>query len=471
MIKKTLACAIVVALAGCGESTPTKTEQTVKTAEVKAAVNYPETKKGNVVDEYFGEKVADPYRWLEDDMSDETAQWVKAENDVTFSYLKNIPYRDELKTTLEKLMNYEKVTAPFKEGEYTYFYKNDGLQNQYVVYRKKGDSEAEVFLDPNTFSSDGTTSMSGLTFTEDGTLAAYQISEGGSDWRKIIIIDTATKQPIEEALVDVKFSGISWLGNEGFYYSSYDKPKGSELSAKTDQHKVYYHKLGTAQADDQLVYGGTEAQKHRYIGADVTRDNRYLIIAASTSTSGNKLFIKDLTKPDSELVTILDNTDSDTSIIDNDGSKLYLVTNLNAPNKRVVTVDAADPSPENWQDLIPETDNVLSLSKGGDYFFAKYMVDAISQVKQYDKSGKLVRDISLPGVGTAYGFSGKHDAETLYYSFTNYTTPGNTYSFDVESGKSDVYRKSGAKFNSEEYISEQVFYTSKDGTKVPMIIS
>ena len=471
MIKKTLACAIVVALAGCGESTPTKTEQTVKTAEVKAAVNYPETKKGNVVDEYFGEKVADPYRWLEDDMSDETAQWVKAENDVTFSYLKKIPYRDELKTTLEKLMNYEKVTAPFKEGEYTYFYKNDGLQNQYVVYRKKGDSEAEVFLDPNTFSSDGTTSMSGLTFTEDGTLAAYQISEGGSDWRKIIIIDTATKQPIEEALVDVKFSGISWLGNEGFYYSSYDKPKGSELSAKTDQHKVYYHKLGTAQADDQLVYGGTEAQKHRYIGADVTRDNRYLIIAASTSTSGNKLFIKDLTKPNSELVTILDNTESDTSIIDNDGSKLYLVTNLNAPNKRVVTVDAADPSPENWQDLIPETDNVLSLSKGGDYFFAKYMVDAISQVKQYDKSGKLVRDISLPGVGTAYGFSGKHDAQTLYYSFTNYTTPGNTYSFDVESGKSDVYRKSGAKFNSEEYISEQVFYTSKDGTKVPMIIS
>lgn len=471
MIKKTLACAIVVALAGCGESTPTKTEQTVKTAEVKAAVNYPETKKGNVVDEYFGEKVADPYRWLEDDMSDETAQWVKAENDVTFSYLKNIPYRDELKTTLEKLMNYEKVTAPFKEGEYTYFYKNDGLQNQYVVYRKKGDSEAEVFLDPNTFSSDGTTSMSGLTFTEDGTLAAYQISEGGSDWRKIIIIDTATKQPIEEALVDVKFSGISWLGNEGFYYSSYDKPKGSELSAKTDQHKVYYHKLGTAQADDQLVYGGTEAQKHRYIGADVTRDNRYLIIAASTSTSGNKLFIKDLTKPDSKLVTILDNTDSDTSIIDNDGSKLYLVTNLNAPNMRVVTVDAADPRPENWQDLIPETDNVLSISKGGDYFFAKYMVDAISQVKQYDKSGKLVRDISLPGVGTAYGFSGKHDAQTLYYSFTNYTTPGNTYSFDVESGKSDVYRKSGAKFNSEEYISEQVFYTSKDGTKVPMIIS
>ncbi|NHH88701.1 prolyl oligopeptidase family serine peptidase [Pseudoalteromonas sp. MB47] len=471
MIKKTLACAIVVALAGCGESTPTKTEQTVKTAEVKAAVKYPETKKGNVVDEYFGEKVADPYRWLEDDMSDETAQWVKAENDVTFSYLKNIPYRDELKTTLEKLMNYEKVTAPFKEGEYTYFYKNDGLQNQYVVYRKKGDSEAEVFLDPNTFSSDGTTSMSGLTFTEDGTLAAYQISEGGSDWRKIIIIDTATKQPIEEALVDVKFSGISWLGNEGFYYSSYDKPKGSELSAKTDQHKVYYHKLGTSQADDQLIYGGTEAQKHRYIGAEVTRDNRYLIIAASTSTSGNKLFIKDLTKPDSELVTILDNTDSDTSIIDNDGSKLYLVTNLNAPNMRVVTVDATDPSPENWQDLIPETDNVLSISKGGDYFFAKYMVDAISQVKQYDKSGKLVRDISLPGVGTAYGFSGKHDAQTLYYSFTNYTTPGNTYSFDVESGKSEVYRKSGAKFNSEEYISEQVFYTSKDGTKVPMIIS
>lgn len=474
MIKKTLVSAIVLALMGCSESPSSasnKTQSNAVETTKEASLNYPETKKGNVVDTYFGEQVADPYRWLEDDMSAETAKWVNQQNSVTFSYLDNIPYRDKLKASLEKLMNYEKITAPFTEGKYTYFYKNDGLQNQYVLYRKQGDGEAEVFLDPNTFSEDGTTSMSGLTFTEDGSLAAYQISEGGSDWRKIVIIDTETKEPVEQDLMDVKFSGISWLGNEGFYYSSYDKPKGSELSAKTDQHKVYFHKLGTAQSTDELIYGGIEAEKHRYIGASVTRDNRYLVISASVSTSGNKLFIKDLTKPDSQLVTILEHTDSDTSLLDNNGRQLFFVTNLNAPNKKVVTVDAADPTPDNWQDLIPETDNVLSMSKGGDYFFAKYMVDAISKVKQFNKSGKLVREISLPGVGSARGFSGKKENDTLYYSFANYTTPGTTYAFDVNSGESSVYRKSGAKFDSAAYTSEQVFYTSKDGTQVPMIIS
>lgn len=472
MLKKVLACAVIAALSGCSNMPVNKSEKEVITKnETKQQLTYPETKKGAVVDIYFDEKVADPYRWLEDDMSDETAHWVETQNNTTFSYLDNIPYRDTLKASLERLMNYEKVTAPFTEGKYTYFYKNDGLQNQYVLFRKLGDGEIEVFLDPNTFSDDGTTSMSGLTFSEDGSLAAYQISEGGSDWRKIIIIDTETKQPIEENLVDVKFSGISWLANEGFYYSSYDKPKGSELSAKTDQHKVYFHKLGTAQSTDELVYGGTDDEKHRYIGASVTRDNRYLLISASVSTSGNKLFIKDLSKPESKLTTILEHTESDTYLLDNDGSKLFLVTNLNAPNKKVVTVDAANPTPDQWQDLIAETDNVLSMSKGGDYFFAKYMVDAISKVQQFDKSGELVREISLPGVGTARGFSGKKQSDTLYYSFANYTTPGNTYSFNVKTGKSEVYRKSGAQFDSEQYTSEQVFYASKDGTKVPMIIS
>ncbi|MDN3377566.1 MULTISPECIES: prolyl oligopeptidase family serine peptidase [unclassified Pseudoalteromonas] len=472
MLKKVLACAVIAALSGCSDMPVNKSEKEVITKnETTQQLTYPETKKGAVVDIYFDEKVADPYRWLEDDMSDETAHWVETQNNTTFSYLDTIPYRDTLKASLEKLMNYEKVTAPFIEGKYTYFYKNDGLQNQYVLFRKLGDGEAEVFLDPNTFSDDGTTSMSGLTFSEDGSLAAYQISEGGSDWRKIIIINTGTKQPVEENLVDVKFSGISWLANEGFYYSSYDKPKGSELSAKTDQHKVYFHKLGTAQSSDELVYGGTDDEKHRYVGASVTRDNRYLLISASVSTSGNKLFIKDLSKPDSQLTTILEHTESDTYLLDNDESKLFLVTNLNAPNKKVVTVDATNPTPDHWQDLIAETDNVLSMSKGGDYFFAKYMVDAISKVQQFDKSGELVREISLPGVGTARGFSGKKQSDTLYYSFANYTTPGNTYAFNVKTGASDVYRKSGAQFDSEQYTSEQVFYSSKDGTKVPMIIS
>lgn len=452
MFKQTLACAVLVALSGCSEPTNTVTNKEAKAPMSQAnSVNYPVTKKGNVVDNYFGETLADPYRWLEDDMSAETASWVKAQNKVTFSYLEQIPYRDKLKQRLEKLMNYEKIGAPFTEGDYTYFYKNDGLQNQYVLYRSKEGGDVEVFLDPNTFSDDGTTSMSGLSFSKDGSLLAYQISQGGSDWRKIIIIDTQTKEQVEQALVDVKFSGIDWLGNEGFYYSSYDKPEGSELSAKTDQHKVYYHTLGSDQATDKLVFGATDEQKHRYVGADVTHDGRYLLISASTSTSGNKLFIKDLTQKDSEFVTIVGNTDSDTSVIDNEGSKLFLVTNLNAPNQKVVTVDAADPGPQNWQDFIPETKNVLKLTKGGDTFFANYMVDAISKVKQYNKKGELIRDITLPGVGTAGGFSGKKEQTTLYYSFTNYKTPGTTYTFDVTTGESGVYRKSGVDFNSDDY--------------------
>ncbi|MFP3350472.1 prolyl oligopeptidase family serine peptidase [Pseudoalteromonas sp. SIMBA_153] len=472
MLKKTLTCAVVIALAGCSQPAENTTQNEVKTA-MKAvnSLDYPETKKGAVVDTYFGETVADPYRWLEDDMSDETAQWVKTQNKLTFSYLEQVPYRDTLKQRLEKLMNYEKISAPFTEGDYTYFYKNDGLQNQYVLYRSKDGGEAEVFLDPNTFSEDGTTSMSGLSFSEDGSLLAYQISEGGSDWRKIIVIDTETKKQVEQALVDVKFSGVSWLANDGFYYSSYDKPEGSELSAKTDQHKVYYHKLGQDQDEDTLVFGDTAEQKHRYVGAKATKDGRYLFISASVSTSGNKLFIKDLTKPDSGFVTVVGNTDSDTSVIDNEGSKLFLVTNLNAPNKKVVTVDASNPQPENWQDFIPETENVLNVTLGGNTFFANYMVDAISKVKQYNKKGELIREISLPGVGTASGFGGKQEQTTLYYSFTNYKTPGTTYSFDVQSGESKVYRKSGIDFNSDNYTSEQVFYTSKDGTKVPMIIT
>lgn len=472
MLKKTLTCAVVIALAGCSQPAENITQNEVKTA-MKAvnSLDYPETKKGAVVDTYFGETVADPYRWLENDMSDETAQWVKKQNKLTFSYLEQVPYRDTLKQRLEKLMNYEKISAPFTEGDYTYFYKNDGLQNQYVLYRSKDGGEAEVFLDPNTFSEDGTTSMSGLSFSEDGSLLAYQISEGGSDWRKIIVIETETKEQVEQALVDVKFSGVSWLANDGFYYSSYDKPEGSELSAKTDQHKVYYHKLGQDQGEDTLVFGDTAEQKHRYVGAKATKDGRFLFISASVSTSGNKLFIKDLTKPDSEFVTVVGNTDSDTSVIDNEGSKLFLVTNLNAPNKKVVTVDASNPQPENWQDFIPETENVLNVTLGGNTFFANYMVDAISKVKQYNKKGELIREISLPGVGTASGFGGKKEQTTLYYSFTNYKTPGTTYSFDVQSGESKVYRKSGIDFNSDNYTSEQVFYTSKDGTKVPMIIT
>jgi len=432
-------------------------------------LNYPETKKGETVDVYFDTKVADPYRWLEDDKSAETGAWVKAQNVVTYDYLSKIPFREALKSRMEKLWNYEKIGAPTKEGNYTYYSKNNGLQNQSVLYRKDAKGVETVFLDPNTFSKKGTTSLGGVDFSEDGSKVAYSISEGGSDWRKVILMDAESKKILEDTLVDVKFSGISWKGNEGFYYSSYDKPKGSELSAKTDQHKLYFHKLGTSQKEDKVIFG--LSQKRRYVGGSVTEDNRFLVISAANSTYGNELHIQDLTKPDAPIITIIDNFDSDNNVIENEGDTLFIETDLNAPNKRIISVNVNNPKPENWKDFIPETENVLSPTTGGGYFFANYMKDAVSVIKQYDYSGKLVREVQLPGVGTAAGFGAKKAEKTLYYTFTNYTTPSSIFAFEPTSGKSEVYQKPKVDFRGEDYVSTQVFYTSKDGTKIPMIIT
>lgn len=434
-------------------------------------VNYPETTKKTVVDTLFGTEIIDNYRWLEDDKSAETENWVKAQNEVTFDYLKNIPYREALKNRLSELWNYEKVGTPFKEGVYTYFYKNNVLQNQSVVYRQKDNGEPEVFLDPNTFSEDGSTSLGGLSFSEDGKTAAYSISESGSDWRKVIIIDVESKNVKEDTLVDVKFSGVSFYKNEGFYYSSYDKPKGSELSAKTDQHKLYYHKLGTSQKDDVVIFGEKPSEKHRYVGGSVTEDNAYLVITAAVSTSGNKLFIKDLSNPKSELITILNNTNSDTHVLDNHRTNLYLQTNLNAPNQKVVTVDVSNPTPENWKDFIPQTENVLNCTSGAGFLFADYMVDAVTKMLQYDFNGKMIREVKLPGLGSAGGFSGKKDAKELYFSFTNYNTPSSSFKFNPTNGEYKSYWKPSINFNSDDYESKQVFYTSKDETKIPMMIT
>ena len=435
-------------------------------------MKYPNTKKVDSVDTYFGIKIQDPFRWLEDDRSPETENWVKEQNKTTFNYLDKIPFRKELKKRLEQLWNFEKLGSPFKEGDYVYFFKNDGLQNQNVLYRKKGEeAQAEVFLDPNSFSEDATTSLAGINFSKDGSIAAYSISEGGSDWRKVIVINAENKSIVEDTLVDIKFSGVSWRGNEGFFYSSYDKPEGSELSAKTDQHKLYYHKLGTPQKSDEVVFGGIPEEKHRYVGGYVTEDDRYLVVSAAVSTSGNKLFIKDLTQPESELMTILDTTDSDSQIIDNVGSKLFILTNRNAPNKKVVTVEAENPTPEHWTDLIPETQNVLSVGTGGGYFFAEYMVDAISKVYQYNNQGKMLRQIALPGLGSAGGFGGKKKETELYFSFTNYNNPESIYKLDIRTGDYSLYWKPEIDFKPEDYVSTQVFYPSKDGTKIPMMIT
>jgi len=469
--KISLASALLLAItvSGCGQ---TNTQMSsANTTLVAKTLTYPVTQKGDVVDEYFGTQVADPYRWLEDDMSADTADWVKAQNKTTHGYLNQIPYREKIEKRLSTLLDYEKVGMPFIEGDYSYFYKNDGLQNQYVLYRQKEGSEPEVFLDPNSFSENGTVSLASIEFSEDGSLAVYLISEGGSDWRKARVINTATKEVIEEELVDIKFSGLSWVGNTGFYYSSYDKPKGSQLSAKTDQHKLYFHKLGTAQQQDTLVFGGSDAQKHRYVGGTVTTDSRYLLISAAVSTSGNRLFLKDLSNPKSELVTILDDTSSDTYLLDSNGDDLLFITNLNAANKRIVKAQASNPSPENWIDIIPETENVLSVSTAGGYLFAKYMKDATSLIQQYDLQGKKIRDIALPEVGTASGFGGKKDQQDIYFSFSNQKTPSTIFKLNVDSGKSTVHEKSKVQFNSDDFESKQVFYTSKDGTKIPMIIT
>lgn len=440
---------------------------TAQTSSGEHTSMYPETKKTDVVDVYFGQSVADPYRWLEDDMASDTEAWVKSQASYTETYLSKIPFREEIKNQLKEIWNYERVGAPYKEGEYTYFSKNDGLQAQSVIYRTDKNGKTEVFLDPNTFSKDGTTSLAGLSFNKSGKLAAYSISEGGSDWNKIIILDVVKNKVIDQTIQDVKFSGASWLGEEGFFYSSYDKPEGSALSAKTDTQKVYFHKLGTDQKEDELIIGG-EDFKRRYMNVGVSDDERYLILSAANATNGNELYIKKIGSK-SDFVPIQTGYDYNTNFIDSKGDTLYLLTDKGAPNQRVVTANIN--SPTKWTDLIKETNDVLGISTGGGYLFASYIKDAVSVVKQYDYSGKLVREITLPGKGSAGGFYGKAKDKDLYYSFSNYITPGTTYKFNVESGKSEVYYKPNVKFDADNYVSEQVFYTSKDGTKVPMIIS
>jgi prolyl oligopeptidase len=432
---------------------------------------YPQTRKVDTTTTYFGTKVADPYRWLENDQAADTKAWVQEENKVTQDYLGKIPYREAIRQRLTKLWNYEKYSAPTKEGRYTYFSKNTGLQSQYVMYRQLGTGTPEVFLDPNTFSKDGTTSLAGINFTQDGSLAAYQISEGGSDWRKVIVLKTSDKSIVGDTLKDVKFSGLAWKGNEGIYYSSYDKPTaGSQLAGKTQIHKLYYHKLGTPQSTDKLIFGG-EKDPNRYIGASVTEDERFLIISAANTTTGNKLYVQDLGKPGSPIVNIVPDEKSINQVVDNVGSKLYLQTNYNAPNYRLVTVDAAAPKQANWKDLIAETKNVLNVSTVGGRIFATYLKDATSLVEEYDMAGKKLRTIQLPGIGSASGFGGKKLDKETYYTFTSYIYPPTIFKYNLATGTSTVYKKAGVQFDPSKFESKQVFYTSKDGTRIPMILT
>ena len=456
----------LLALSACQDN-PKKEEA----QEAWEKLSYPQTQQKVVEDDYFGIKVSDPYRWLEDDQSPETESWVKAQNEVTFGYLHSIPYRNQIKAQAEKLWNHEQLTAPFDIGEDTYYYKNNGLQDQDVLYRKNKEGKEEVFLDPNTFASDGTTSLAGVNFTKDGSMVCYLISEGGSDWRKAIVLDTKTKEQIGDTIVNIKYSGGFWYKNEGFYYCSYDKPKGSELSEKTDQNKLYYHKIDTRQSEDKLIFGGTPEEKNRYVGGYVSNDENYLIIRGEETTSGGKLWLKDLRKPNSPLITVLNDYSSDTFVLSIKGDKLYLQTNLNAPNGKVVVTDIKNPTPEHWKDLIPETQNVLTPVVAGNYIFAQYMIDAISEIKQYDFEGKFLREIKLPSIGTASVESAEEKDTETYFTFENYYTPLSIYKLDLETGKTELYWAPKIDFNPNDFESKQIFYNSKDGTKVPMIIT
>lgn len=442
---------------------------------LQAQLPYPETRKKNKSFTYHGQKVQDPYFWLEDDRSEQTGEWVKAENNVTFGFLNKIAFRPALKQRVKELMDYERVSAPSKHGKYSYFFKNDGLQNHSVLYRTpidQEDQEPEVFLDPNTFSDDGTTGLTNIKFCEDGTLAAYMITEGGSDWRKIIVIDTETKEVVDGPIEDVKFSDLAWRGKQGFYYSSYDNPDkadGSQLSTKTHEHKLLYHTLGLPQAGDELVFGGSE-RPTRYIGGHVTEDQRFLIVTAAQNTSGNQVFIKDLHDPSSEFVEVQDDYFARADVIHNERTKFFMLTNIDAPNYRVVSFDLYKPTKKDWVDVIAESENVLGAAAGGGKLFGSYLVDAKTEVKQFDTSGNLERVVELPGIGTASGFSAKEYDKDLYFSFTSFTDPPTIFKYDIAKGTSTLHRRPKVDFNPEDYVTKQVFFESKDGTRVPMFI-
>ncbi len=434
-------------------------------------VDYPESKRTDQVDTYWGQEVADPYRWMEDDYAEDTKAWVTSQNEVTFGYLEKIPFRQEVRERLEVVWNFERISAPSRHGEYLYFSKNDGLQNQAVIYRKKDSAgESELFLDPNQLSEDGSTSLGGTAFTKSGKLFAYALSVAGSDWRDIYVMDAETKALLTDKVLDAKFTGIAWKGEEGFYYSTYDKPGGSKLSALTNNHKLYYHALGTPQADDKLVFGSDE-DPIRYVGAEVTEDGEYLIISAANSTSGNALYIQSLLKPNEPIRPIVSSMDNNHGVLDHQDGELYITTNLNAPNNRLVKTAVTKLDSSQWEDVISEGQFVLEVSKGGGKFFASYLKDAITEVHQVTYSGKMERIIDLPGVGTAGGFSAKKEDEELYYTFTSYISPATSYKYNLSTGESELYFRPDLDFNPDAFESSQDFYTSNDGTKIPLIIT
>ncbi|MEO6893867.1 MAG: prolyl oligopeptidase family serine peptidase, partial [Ginsengibacter sp.] len=438
-------------------------------------IKYPDTKKVDQEDNYFGTIVKDPYRWLEDDNSAETKAWVIEENKVTQDYLAKIPFREKVKAKLKEMWNYTKYGAPFKEGDYYYFYKNDGLQNQSVLYRQKGlEAPAEVFIDPNKMSNDGTASIGTPSFSKNDKYAVYLEAQAGSDWEIAHVMNVADKSLLKDELHFIKFSGTSWNGDDGFYYSRYPNTDDQEkLTQQNQHHKVYYHKMGTSQSDDKLIYEDT-ANPLRIIGADLTEDGHFLMITKSEGTSGSEIWVKDMqnnsTKNDFTL--LVKGFDTESNVIDNDGDKILVRTNADAPNYKVVLIDPKDPSKENWGSVIPQRKELLeSVGTAGGKLFLTYLQDASSRVYQTDYKGYHAQQIELPGIGTASGFSAHKKDKEFFYSYTSFDYATSIFRYSIETGKSKLFRKSEAKVDADNYQTLQSFCFSKDGTKVPMFIT
>lgn len=456
-------CALAFTFSSCNSS---------KNENMQVELNYPETRQDTtVVDTYFGIEVRDPFRWLEDDNSEETAEWVRKQNELTFKYLENIPYRNQIKDRLLKIWDYPKMSAPVKKSDKYFYYRNDGLQNQNVLYYKKDINGEEIeLLDPNLFDKEGGVALSAISVSDDGKYLGYAVSKAGSDWQEIYVREIETKKDLDDHIEWVKFSGISWY-NDGFFYSGYPEPdKGQELSGVNENCKIYYHKLGTSQSEDVVVY---EDPANPEIGfsAGVTDSGKYLIVVATKTTTGNALFVKNLDVPNSGFMKIVDDFENDFHVIDEINDKLYVYTNYSAPRYKMIEINLKNPGNKYWKDIIPEEIGVLqTVSSIGNRFIANYMKDAHSVVKIFSREGKFLHNLDKDIIGSIGGFGGEREDTKTFYTVTSFTTPAEIYLYDIEKNSSVLYEKSKVDFKSAEYETKQIFYTSKDGASIPMFI-
>lgn len=438
-----------------------------------AQITYPDTKKVDQQDDYFGTIVKDPYRWLEDDNSAETKAWVKEENKVTEEYLSKIPFREKIRERLETLWNYPRYGSPFKRGDYYYFYKNDGLQNQSVLYRQKGlGGTPEVFLDPNKMSADGTAAISTPSFSRNNKYAVYLEAQAGSDWQVAHVLNVSDKSLLSDKIDYIKFSGTSWKGDDGFYYSRYPKPDESQkLTNQNRFHSVYYHKIGTPQSDDILIYDDPE-HPLRNVGAFLTEDQHFLVLRKTEGTSGSEIWVKDMTQKNSLFNLLVKGFDGENSVVDNVGDQILLLTNIGAPNYRLVMVDPKNPARENWKTIVAEKPELLeNVSTVGGKMFLTYLQDASTRIYQANMKGEIEKEIELPGIGTASGFGGRKKDREIFYTFSSYSVPPTIYKYDIPTGKTTLFRESEVKLDTKDYVTKQLFFTSKDGTKVPMFVT